>query len=480
MTAPARESTFTDDKLVISRSVPHAVVDPERVPVPRYYDDLFFQLERERLWTRTWQQVCRLEEIPEVGDFVEYRILGESVLVVRYSRDTVRAYFNACRHRGMPLATGRGRQPSGFVCPFHGWCWGTDGKNTFVRQPGIFSERALDSGDLALKECRAEVWGGTVFVNFDASARPLRESLEPFATLMDLYNVEQMTTLWWKATEVPANWKLCVEAFLECYHVPQTHPQMMGKARGKTGFAAQKGGGSSLVSATAPARTGAELGELTRDWLKAMGDDMDSWILPKDLAIMDDLGYDWLPADPVEAMKMYLPRVNDEIVARNRELGIPIGDLNAAGASGARPGVYFAFPNTFILPWFGNAVWYRFRPVTPESTIFEIRSTSFPARGETPEIPQGYTELACQDAGWPLVPRQDLANLTDHQRGLHTTGFEFMRLSKDIEGRISNFEQLIDGYLAGLPNERITPQLKHGNGPIDVPAKDVWAQEKES
>ena len=377
----------------------------------------------------------------------------------------------------MPLATGRGRQPSGFTCPFHGWCWGLDGKNMFVRQPDIFSDRALDSGDLTLREIRAEAWGGTVFVNFDVTAMPLRESLEPFATLMDLYNVERMSTLWWKATEVPANWKLCVEAFLEGYHVPQTHPQMMGKARGKTGFAAQKGGGSSLASATAPARTGPEVGELTRDWLKGMGDDMDSWILSKDLDIMADLGFDWLPADPAEAARQYLPRVNDEIVARNRALGIPIGDLNAASAGGARPGVYFAFPNTFILPWFGNAVWYRFRPAGPESTIFEIRSTSFAAPGETPEIPQGYTELSCDDGGWPLVPRQDLSNLISHQRGLHTQGFEFMRLSKDIEGRISNFEQLIDGYLAGLSNDRITPQLRHGNGPIDVPAQDVWGEE---
>ena len=69
MTAAVRAATGTDDKSAIGLAVPHAVTDPERVPAARYYDEQFFQLERERLWTRTWQQACRLEEIPEPGDF---------------------------------------------------------------------------------------------------------------------------------------------------------------------------------------------------------------------------------------------------------------------------------------------------------------------------------------------------------------------------------------------------------------------------
>jgi Rieske [2Fe-2S] domain len=75
-----------------------AVANPQRIPAARYYDPEFFELECERLWPHGWQMACRLEEIPDVGDFVEYRILDQSIIVVRVDRDTIKAYFNACRH----------------------------------------------------------------------------------------------------------------------------------------------------------------------------------------------------------------------------------------------------------------------------------------------------------------------------------------------------------------------------------------------
>jgi phenylpropionate dioxygenase-like ring-hydroxylating dioxygenase large terminal subunit len=468
-------------KATISARVPHAVTDVERISSARYYDETIHQLENQTLWRRTWQQACRLEDIPKVGDFVEYTINDESVLVTRSGADEVKAYYNHCRHRGMPIARGRGSQPSGFVCPFHGWCWSPDGTNTFVAQPEIFSDRALDSEDLKLRECKAEVWGGTVFVNFSPEAAPLRESLEPFASLMDRYNVAEMRTLWWVGAEIPANWKLGVAAFLEGYHVSQTHPQMMGrgnKARGAR-FAAQAGGGSSLLAATSGARTGAEYAKLTRDYLSDLGRTMGSWILERDIEVMDELGFDWLPEDPVEASHVYIPRINEEIVRRGRAAGRNVGDLNAASQAGAKPGVYFAFPNSFVLPWFGNAVWYRFRPTGPETCVFEVRSTTLLVPGEQPPTPPEYTELGCPDPRWPLVPSQDLSNLVDQQRGMHTTGFDFLRLSKDIEGRISNFEQLIDGYLADLPMTAIEARIRHAVGSIDVPVVDIWNEEGE-
>ena len=80
--------------------VPLAVQDPSRIPKQRYYDADFYALETELFWPRVWQMACRLEEIPKAGDFVEYEILDQSIIVVRVDADTVRAYHNACRHRG--------------------------------------------------------------------------------------------------------------------------------------------------------------------------------------------------------------------------------------------------------------------------------------------------------------------------------------------------------------------------------------------
>ena len=87
---------------------------------------------------------CRLEEIPEVGDWVEYKILNDSVIIVR-TRSGVKAFHNACRHRGMRLASNHGNcADNGFICPFHGWRFNMDGENTFVFGRKIFSEENLE------------------------------------------------------------------------------------------------------------------------------------------------------------------------------------------------------------------------------------------------------------------------------------------------------------------------------------------------
>src|ERR1700735_2640842 len=129
------------DKQWSALSVPYAIADLDRVRKERYFDPDFFQMEAELLWPRVWQMACRLEEIPNVRDFVEYEILDRSVIVVRMSETEVAAYENSCRHRGVKVIEGRGTLKSGFTCPFHGWCYGLDGVNAFVSKARAFSEQ---------------------------------------------------------------------------------------------------------------------------------------------------------------------------------------------------------------------------------------------------------------------------------------------------------------------------------------------------
>src|SRR5689334_10335096 len=117
----------------------------DRIPTPRYFDPDFYRLEAERLWPRVWQMACRLEEIPSPGDFAEYEILDQSVVVVRTEdagtgEPGVTAFQNACRHRGVRVVQGHGTCESGFTCPFHGWCYAQDGTNTFVSRRSTFAE----------------------------------------------------------------------------------------------------------------------------------------------------------------------------------------------------------------------------------------------------------------------------------------------------------------------------------------------------
>ena len=206
--------------------VPWAVQAVDRIPKQRYYDEEFYALEAELFWPRVWQMACRLEEIPARGDFVEYEILDQSIIVVRLDDDNVRAFYNSCRHRGMKIVEGCGSRRS-FVCPFHGWCWDLDGANTFVLRPEVFDERNLGADDLSLVPVRCELWGGCAWINLDDGAPPLRECIEPFASKHDEWKVGALCTEWWKSCRLPVNWKLATEAFMEGYHVPQTHPQLL-------------------------------------------------------------------------------------------------------------------------------------------------------------------------------------------------------------------------------------------------------------
>src|SRR3954467_9649721 len=172
--------------------VPYAMDLPDRVPKERYFDADFYRLEAEQLWPRVWQMACRLEEIPTAHDFAEYEFLDQSVIVVRTEDGAVRAFQNACRHRGVRVAEGRGRCESGFTCPFHGWCYAPDGTNTAVTRRKTFAEHNLEPTELDLVPVRCETWGGCAWVNLDETAPPLREYMEPFATVMDAWKLESL------------------------------------------------------------------------------------------------------------------------------------------------------------------------------------------------------------------------------------------------------------------------------------------------
>ena len=97
--------------------VPYAMEYPDRAPKERYFDPDFYAMEAELLWGRVWQMACRLEEIPEPFDFVEYEILDQSVVVVRTADMGVRAFQNACRHRGVRVARAEGPARAGSSAP---------------------------------------------------------------------------------------------------------------------------------------------------------------------------------------------------------------------------------------------------------------------------------------------------------------------------------------------------------------------------
>src|SRR5262249_15785115 len=98
------------------------VGDDGLIAKERYVSRAFLDREMERLWPRVWQVVGREEELPTVGDYLEYTIGDQSVLVVRTAPGELRAFHNACLHRGTRLAAGCGHFAREQIrCPYHAW-----------------------------------------------------------------------------------------------------------------------------------------------------------------------------------------------------------------------------------------------------------------------------------------------------------------------------------------------------------------------
>lgn len=442
-----------------ARPVPHAMDVIDRVPKERYYDPEFFAMESELLWPRVWQMACRLEEIPEANDYVEYQILDQSVIVVRTPDHGVRAFQNACRHRGVQVAEGRGNCASGFTCPFHGWCYGADGRNTFVSRPRTFSEHNLESGDIDLTPVRCEVWGGCAWINLDDNAPPLRESIEPFATIMDAWKVESLRTEWWYSWRLPVNWKLAEEAFMEQYHVIETHPQLVNPGR----FPPKNGAFDPRTFVDSEIH-----------YLHTMSEGMAGMVHANDVAIAEGLRDIELPADATTAMALWHRTYNDAVTDWHRTAGSDIPDLNELAAQRLNEPMGYCFPHYFILPMYSSASSYRFRPLGPEETLMEIWSLTRYPEGTERERPTAPEVWECDDPRLPPIPQQDFSNLPRQQRGLHAKGFEYMRLSEGIEGHISNYHRVIDGFLAGLSAEQLAPGLRAINvNPLDRSIVDV-------
>jgi phenylpropionate dioxygenase-like ring-hydroxylating dioxygenase large terminal subunit len=440
--------------------VPHAMELPDRVPSARYFDPDFYAMEVDQLWPRVWQMACRLEEIPEARDFVEYEFLDQSVVVVRTEDLGVTAFQNACRHRGVKVVEGSGTCARGFRCPFHGWCYGPDGTNTAVTQRRTFAEHNLVEEDLDLTPVRCEVWGGCAWINLDPDAPPLRECLEPAASNLDAWKVESLRIDKWYACRLPVNWKLAIEAFVEMYHVVQTHPQLVIPAR----FGLRK---------DAPFDPQAFI-DADIQYLRAMSDGMDGMCHADDVRIAESLRDLELPADASLAMATWNRTLNDAVARWHEDAGHDVPDLNELDAQGINLTFFHVFPHYFVLPMYSSASAYRFRPLGPEETLMEIWSLARFAEGEEPPRPVPPEVWEADDPRWPAIPAQDFSNLPRQQRGLHAKGFEYMRLSQGLEGHISNVQRIIDGFLAGLPQERLLPTLASVNVyPFEQPMLDL-------
>lgn len=193
------------------------------LPLGRYTDETLFRAEIERVFRRSWLFAGHVSEFPEAGSYRLLDLPYAPVIVARGHDGQLRAFFNACRHRGAPVVRDVEGTARLLVCQFHSWSYDLDGE--LVRVPDERDFVGLVREERALPTVRCETWGGFVFVNLDHDAPPLGEWLTPLAARYSELAEAPLRLVSRTSSELGCNWKIAVEAFLEIYHVKTVHTQ---------------------------------------------------------------------------------------------------------------------------------------------------------------------------------------------------------------------------------------------------------------
>ena len=436
--------------------------EPVTIGVDAYLSEEYARAERDRLWRKVWQQVGRVEEIPDVGSYLTYDILDDSILIVRTAPDRIRAYYNVCSHRGRRLvdipqgakrACGKKNQ---FVCGFHAWSYNLEGQCTHVLNKDDW-KGALTNERTRLGEVKVDTWGGWIWINLDPNSEPLRDYLEPAATMLDPFELQNMRCRWRRWIVFDCNWKVAMEAFSETYHVPGTHPEFMkfgdfrgwARVQGKhsnIGYDAPKDLGENqaklrLGAGADPRLSTAEMQVYTWEHVNT---NTTKTLVDAALRLVDELP-EGTPANQV--LQHWLESARRDDAAR----GVlwPTVNPEHVGNSGT---AWQFFPNFQIGHAVNNALCYSARPhgYDPNKCIFEVSVYQLFPTAEEPKTEWEYT--AADDPRWGSVLPQDFSNMAALQQGLKCGGFRGTLPNPYRERSVANLHRNLAKYMGtGAP-----------------------------
>jgi choline monooxygenase len=217
------------------------------LPNEYYIDDGVFDEEKQALLFTQWAGLAVASDVPEPGDAVPLSFLGMPLLLIRDKQGQIRVFQNTCRHRGMILVEVPRKIEGAIRCPYHSWCYATDGRlvsTPHVGGPGQNTHPGIDRATLGLIEVRSHVWFDVVWINvsgdapaFDIVMSDLLDRWAEFDKPLFHGGPESRFQL-----EVNCNWKLAVENYCESYHLPWVHPGLNSYSRLEDHYHVEKPG----------------------------------------------------------------------------------------------------------------------------------------------------------------------------------------------------------------------------------------------
>lgn len=185
-----------------------------------YTDPDIFALEIERIVTQDWILAGHESELPAAGDFKVINVANESAIVVRGSNGELHAFANVCRHRGSLVCLEGHGNTRKFTCPYHGWMYDIDGNLVAARN----MPDGFDKAGSGLNRLPVDTLHGLVMMSFCDDPPSLAGARRDLAEPMALFDFEHLKVAAYREYEIPANWKLSIENYVECYHCATAHP----------------------------------------------------------------------------------------------------------------------------------------------------------------------------------------------------------------------------------------------------------------
>jgi phenylpropionate dioxygenase-like ring-hydroxylating dioxygenase large terminal subunit len=187
-----------------------------------YASDAVFKADMDRVISQKWLLAGHVSRIPNKGDYFLFRIGVEQIIVIRENADSVRAFFNVCRHRGSTICQADSGNAPRLVCPYHAWTFGLDGRLIAAR----LMPEDFDKADNSLFACHIRVFHGLIFINMsEGEPADFDATFGDMGAILDYHGIAGARIAHAGSYPTIANWKLVVENFFECYHCVPSHPE---------------------------------------------------------------------------------------------------------------------------------------------------------------------------------------------------------------------------------------------------------------
>jgi Rieske 2Fe-2S family protein len=186
-----------------------------------YKDSDIYQAEINNIFLKHWLYAGHVSQIQSAGDYFTFEFDTESVIIVRTTAGEVKAHMNVCRHRGSRICLEQSGSQKSLTCPYHAWNYDLDGQLISARNMPDNFERSKNG----LHQVNVELLGGLIFICLSEAPPSLTSLRQDLNQTFELFGMNSMKLAEQKSYRIPANWKLAVENYQECYHCAPSHQE---------------------------------------------------------------------------------------------------------------------------------------------------------------------------------------------------------------------------------------------------------------